>query len=104
MTTMKKLRALLASALLAASAAVAAQTAPAQPAAAQQPPPQAPEKPRLNLRLDDRDLRSATPYTPKEDGKKQDASDGLPGLGGKPTTSWDQPAPEKVVPISNDKM
>ena len=99
---MKTLHTLLACALLAASAVVAAQTAPAQPAAQQQP--QAPERPKLNLRLDDKDLRSAIPYTPKEGGKKPDAADGLPGLGGKPASSWDQPTPEQVVPKSNDKL
>jgi hypothetical protein len=87
-------------------ASAAAPQQPAAPAASQPAQPaQAPEKPRLNLRLDDRDLRSAVPYTPnpKEAGGK-DAADSLPGLGGKPSTSWDQPAPEVVVPKSNDKL
>ena len=87
-----------------ARAAAPQQPATPTPAPAAQPAPGA-EKPRLNLRLDDRDLRSAAPYTPnpKEPGKK-DAADSLPGLGGKPSTSWDQPAPEVVVPKSNDKL
>ena len=102
MTAMKRLLTHLASALFAASGAVAAQTAPAQPPAQQ--PAQAPEKPTLNLRLNERDLRSAVPYTPKEGDRKKDAADSLPGLGGKPSSSWDQPSPEQVVPKSNDKL
>jgi hypothetical protein len=102
MTTMEKLRSLLAFALLAGVGTVAAQTPPAQPATQQQPQPA--EKPTLNLRLNERDLRSAIPYTPAETDKKKGPEDGLPGLGGKPTSSWDQPSPEQVVPKSNDKL
>jgi hypothetical protein len=104
MTTMKTLRILLGPALLAASWAVAGQTPPALTSGQQPSPPQAPEKPKLNLRLDDREVRSAIPYTPRDDGKRQQTSDGLPGLGGKPSSSWDQPTPEQVVPKSNDKL
>jgi hypothetical protein len=102
MTTMEKLRTLLAFSLLAGAGTVAAQTAPPQPATQQQPQP--PQKPALNLRLNERDLRSAIPYTPAETDKKKGSADGLPGLGGKPSSSWDQPAPEQVVPKSNDKL
>jgi hypothetical protein len=107
MTTMEKLCSLLAFTLLAGVGTVAAQTAPAQTAPAQpatQQPPQAAEKPTLNLRLNERDLRSAIPYTPTESDRKKGAGDGLPGLGGKPSTSWDQPTPEQVVPKSNDRL
>jgi hypothetical protein len=97
--------ALLALALLAIAGNAAAQPAsapaPAQPAAQ---PPQPATRPTLNLRLDERELRSIIPPSSKETYRKQDAADGLPGLGGNPKREFDQPSPEQVVPKSNDKL
>jgi len=102
----KSLRLLLASALFggAASAQPLAAPAPAAPEPSTTKPQQPPEKnkPVLNLRLDDRELRSATSYTPNESSKKPVAADSLPGLGGSPSESWNQPAtPTRVVPPSS---
>jgi hypothetical protein len=74
----------------------AAQTqTPAPPAAA---PAEQPAKPRppLKLRLDEADLRSLTPPTPKDAEKKQDDA-GLPSLGGQPSPALER-KPSEVVP------
>ncbi|HEY6822317.1 MAG TPA: hypothetical protein VI321_09880 [Burkholderiales bacterium] len=85
----------------AAWAEPAPSAAPAPAAQSATPPPQPAAKPALNLRLNDRDLRSI-PDSPKESAKKQDVVDSLPGLGGKPSDSWSQPVtPAKIVPESN---
>ena len=100
----KTVRTLAALPLLTFAAAAAAQQ-PAAPAPTQSAQPaQAPERPRLNLRLDERDLRSAVPYTPnpKDASRKQD--DSLPGLGGAPKRELDSLPPEVVVPKSNDRL
>jgi len=95
---------LLASALFGGAASAQPVTAPAPvvPAPSTTKPAQPPEKPLLNLRLDERELRSATSYTPSESSKKPAAADSLPGLGGNPAESWNQPAtPSRVVPPSS---
>jgi len=97
---------LLASALFggAASAQPVAAPAPAAPDPATAKPRQPPEKnkPVLNLRLDDRELRSAASYTPNESSKKPATAESLPGLGGSPSESWNQPAtPSRVIPPSS---
>ncbi len=71
----------------------AAQTpAPAAPAPAEQPPK---PRPPLKLRLDEADLRSLTPATPKDAEKQADS--GLPSLGGSPSPTLDR-KPSEVVP------
>jgi hypothetical protein len=96
---------LLASALFGGAAAAQPATAPAPvvPAQSTTKPPQLPEnKPVLNLRLDDRELRSAASYTPNESSKKPATAESLPGLGGSPSESWNQPAtPSRVIPPSS---
>jgi hypothetical protein len=102
-TMRTRLQPLLAFALLACVGAAAAQPAPKPaPEASTTQQPQGAETPRLNLRLNEKDLRSAIPYSPNAGDKKQEGAQGLPGLGGKPSTSWDQPTPEQVVPKSSD--
>lgn len=95
----KALEIFVAFALLAAASAAAAQQAPAParaPAQSAAQPPQPAEKP-LKLRLDELERRPVITFTPKDDGKKQDAAQNLPGLGGNPSKSLDD-APSKVVP------
>jgi hypothetical protein len=74
----------------------AAQTQPPAPAASA--PTEQPAKPRppLKLRLDEADLRSLTPPTPKDAEKKQDDA-GLPSLGGNPSPALTR-KPSEVVP------
>ena len=86
-------------ALLAAAGAAAAQqpSTPAPAPAQSSPQPQQPPAPPLKLRLDELERRPVITFTPKDDGKKQDAAQNLPGLGGNPSKSLDD-APSKVVP------
>jgi hypothetical protein len=93
-------------ALLAGAGAAASQQvstpAPAPAQFATQPTqPQA--KPTLKLRLDEVEPRPAITFAPKDGGKKQDAAQSLPGLGGKPSKSWENPT-SPVVPPSNDNL
>ncbi|HZQ71341.1 MAG TPA: hypothetical protein VFB08_00375 [Burkholderiales bacterium] len=78
-------------------------TPPEKKDAAQQPA----KPPALNLRLDSRELRSTIQPSAQETYKKQDAG-GLPGLGDSSSPASrileQQPSPEKVVPISNDRL
>lgn len=100
----KNLEMFVAFAFLAAAGAAAPQVvstpvpAPAQSATQ---PPQPPEKPILNLRLDELERRPVITFTPKDGGKKQDAAQSLPGLGGNPSKSWEN-APPAVVPKSSE--
>lgn len=102
---MKKiLEMLVAFALLAAAGAAAPQQA-STPAPAPAPsatqPPQPAARPILNLRLDEVEPRPVITFAPKDGGKEQDAAQRLPGLGGKPAKSWENPIPT-VVPKSSD--
>jgi hypothetical protein len=94
---------LVAFALLVAAGAAAPQQvstpAPAPAQSATQPPP--PATPVLNLKLDELERRPAITFTPKDGGKKQDAAPSLPGLGGNPSKSWEDP-PSTVVPKSSN--
>jgi hypothetical protein len=93
-------------ALLAVAGAAAPQQAstPAPaPAQSATQPPQPPAKPILKLRLDELERRPAMTFTPKDDGNKPDAAQSLPGLGGSPSKSWENPA-SPVVPPSNDNL
>jgi hypothetical protein len=76
----------------------AAQTQTPTPAPAAAPTEQQPAKPRppLKLRLDEADLRSLTPPTPKDAEKKPDDA-GLPSLGGNPSPALTR-KPSEVVP------
>jgi len=93
-------------ALLAAAGAAAPQQvstpAPA-PAQSATQPPQPPAKPILKLRLDEVEPRPAITFAPKDGGNTQDATQSLPGLGGKPSKSWENPT-SPVVPPSNDNL
>ena len=105
----KNLEVFVAFALLAAAGAAAPQqVSPPAPAPAQSTtqPPQPPAKPVLKLRLDEVEPRRAGPITfgPKDDGKKQDAAQSLPGLGGNPSKSWGNSTPSTVIPPTNDNL
>ena len=106
--TMKKnLEIFVAFALLAAAGTAAPQqVSPPAPAPAQFPaqPPQPPAKPALKLRLDEVDLRRAITFAPNDGGKKQDAAQSLPGLGGDPSKSWGNSTPSTVIPPTNDNL
>jgi hypothetical protein len=103
----KALTLVFACALFAAGrASVAQQPSSSQAHAPAQPPAQAPQPAArpldLNLRLNDLDRPPAVTFAPQEK-KKQDAVQGLPQLGGKPSRTLDQPPPD-VVPPSNPNI
>lgn len=84
--------------------AAASPQAPNRAPALEQPttqPPQPPAKPALKLRLDEVDLRRAITFDAKDGGRKPDAAQSLPGLGGKPSKSWESSTPDVVPPSSN---
>jgi len=100
----KNLEMFVASALLATAGAAAPQQvstpAPA-PAQSATQPPQPPAKPILKLRLDEVEPRPTIRFAPKDNGKKQDAAQSLPEIGGNPSRSWENSTPA-VVPKSSD--
>ena len=103
----KNLEIFVALALLAAAGTAAPQqVSPPASAPAQSPaqPPQPPAKPPLKLRLDEVDLRRVITSDPKDGGRKQDAAQSLPGLGGNTSRSWGALDPSTVVPPTNDNI
>jgi hypothetical protein len=90
-------------ALLASVGTAAAQQKPAPAPGAESPDRSQPAaKPPLKLRLnelDDSQRRSIVGSTVSEGGERRDAQGNLPGLGGKPSRSWDRTG-EDAVPKS----
>ncbi|HXM81677.1 MAG TPA: hypothetical protein VN929_07095 [Burkholderiales bacterium] len=99
----KNLEMFVAFALLAAAGAAAPQQVSTPAPAPAQSATQPPAKPILKLRLDEVEPRPAITFAPKDGGKRQDAAQSLPGLGGKPSKSWENPT-SPVVPPSNDNL
>jgi hypothetical protein len=90
-------RTLLAALLAAVLAPAAAQTPSTDPKAAQPAEPQTKPRAPLKLRLEEAEPRPRVTFTPKDDGKKDDAASTLPGLGGTPSRTWERP-PSAIVP------
>ena len=101
----KNLEIFVAFALLAAAPAAAPQQMSAQapaPAQSATQPPQPAAKRILKLRLDEIQPRPAITFAPNDGSRKQDMEQSLPGLGGNPSKSLQNPPPSAVVPPSSD--